>query len=483
MKSSGNAVNPVNFLINPSVAKAVFANHELILTNDKDSDSDSESDHSASSAERPAVPENVDTRTSVKKGKGECLLVYANLRKPTKPTVLLHHSLTNANGETWSRQRYCVSRAFNVDKFLRETCASYAAGKTIEIILEASKKQASSFRRFLLPWRKEGKSVLRKGRGLDVRILAREVAIHTMSRMVLGSIHGANDELIDSLRDMVTETLQPKRNEEQNLETMKSVEKIDLSVRSAIEAVSKEIDMGRNEGDCLVSRLLFYERNEQPGKYLTRDEVVGNSHSALLAGIQTICTTIAGAISHLAENPQMQTNLKVGYISGKDIVKETLRILPPVAGLPRIPIDCDLVFEHSSMRSNSENTVNSSKCFVAKDQLLVVDLLAFAHSQPSGMIENQSYVTLDSLKFDPSLKCKSQAQPWGIGKRKCPAGIISVECISAVLEGLATGGVTWTFTDTKDCVGLERCGGWMGSISYCPTLCYDSPIFVNFTVH
>eukprot|EP00957_Ditylum_brightwellii_P200144 15258059-Ditylum_brightwellii.AAC.1 len=209
-----------------------------------------------------------------------------------------------------------------------------------------------------------------------------------------------------------------------------------------------------------------------------------------MAGTQTVCTTIVGAMLHLAEDARMQEHLKQGNIAGKDIVKETLRILPPVAGLPRLPTECDLELEYctAKMSSSSERAEVIQKCPIPKNHLIVVDLVAFAHSQQQQPIkedikEQQSHlIQQDTLKFDPLQKCKSEAQPWGIGRRKCPAGIISVECISEVLEAMAKGGITWTFQDAKDCVGLEHCGGWMQSISYCPTLCYSLPIYLEFTV-
>jgi len=421
----------------------------------------------------------------------------ANLKKPTKPTKLLHHALTNSNGATWTRQRYCVSRAFSVDKTLRASCATYAVEKTMEIIYEANRLTSTTAGFGCTPFSCMSRTARRKTRGqlvtrirrrtigVDVRNLAREVAILTMSRMVLGSRRGSNGIVLDSLREMVDDTLEPRRDEKYSKETMMKVERLDVVVREIIDEISNDLDGDSGQdGDCLARRLLSHEKIAKTDKYLTRDEVVGNSHSALLAGVQTICTTIAGALLHLAENPQMQHDLKEGNISGKDIVKETLRILPPVAGLPRIPTECDVELEDPTIRSNTKSSASVRKCPIPKDQLMVVDLLAFAHAQP---FENDHETTIGSmsnalptLKFDPTQKIKSQAQPWGIGKRKCPAGIISVECISSVIESLAKGGVTWTFIDRKDCVGLENSEGWMKSVSYRPTLSYASPIFINF---
>ena len=143
-------------------------------------------------------------------------------------------------------------------------------------------------------------------------------------------------------------TLQPRRDEEHSKESALVVEKLDRAVRETIERIVRDAkdDVDRRYS-CLAERLLLYNKqmqseNNNGDYYLTFDEVVGNVHSAMLAGVQTISTTLAGALLHLAERPQLQTELKEGSLLGKDVANETLRILPPVAGLPRKPMDCDL---------------------------------------------------------------------------------------------------------------------------------------------
>ena len=115
--ASHGASTPI-FLIDPSIANSVLSHHELtVIENDSDSDSSSP----------------VHTH----------IAYNANLQKPTKPTKLLRHALTNANGDTWIRQRYCVSRAFVADKALRASCATYAVEKTMEYIFQANKSTSN----------------------------------------------------------------------------------------------------------------------------------------------------------------------------------------------------------------------------------------------------------------------------------------------------------------------------------------------------
>ena len=321
---------PIHFLIDPSIAKSVLSKHELVAP--------------------AAVAKNISN---------------ANLHKPTKPTKFLQHALTSANGTAWTRQRHCVARAFAVDRHLRASCASHAVDTMMHHIdmmildLQCNKEKGKEnenenekrwkWKLACPSWTNKLKLKERmykrkkKRRGMDVRCLAREVAISTMARMVLGnsSKHGSNINIIDLLRDTVDDTLQPKRDVDvrtMNADADADADALDLdaAVRKCMHEIADEIadeckalaarasDTGsnlgsnhsgsesdseenahqyrkRDENDCLARRLLFYEhKNEDTHTgtnmsneyYLTRDEVVGNAHSALRAGIQTICKCV-----------------------------------------------------------------------------------------------------------------------------------------------------------------------------------------------
>ena len=438
----------IQFIIDPVAAKHALMKHELVTGNYEDLSDDETSDCPA----------------------GPC--TYANLYKPTKPTTLLTNALTNANGDAWFRQRYCVSRAFAVAKSLRVNCGTYAAEKMMEMIQQS---QSSTRCNFFGVGRRNNDIISTST--LDVRYLAREVAVVAMLRMVFGATYGKQHEMIDGLRGMILDSLEPVRNDDKVVEARNKAMFLDGLVRGAIEAIALENDfnIGRN---CLAKRLLEFERDEKE-YYLTRDEVVSNAHSALLAGTQTICTTIAGALAHLAQAPDLQRDLKTGSFSGRDIVMETLRILPPVAGLPRYPNESTLEVP----TGEKEDVIFNSRCPIEKGQMLIVDLLAFAHSQPTtdenGSVFAKSQFA--SLKFEPRKGKHSEDQPWGIGKRKCPAGIISVECISIIFEYISSRNVTWEFAQPKkDVVDDASCGGWIDSIRYCPTLQFSREIRIKF---
>ena len=61
-------------------------------------------------------------------------------------------------------------------------------------------------------------------------------------------------------------------------------------------------------------------------------------------------------------------------------------------------------------------------CPIRKGNVVVVDLLAFAHMQPQEDVAGGSANAANdindfgTLKFDPKKKHKTEAKPWGMGK-------------------------------------------------------------------
>lgn len=417
----------ISFVIDSNVAKRILEEHEL---KSYDSDEDPAGDNQ-----------------------------YANLHKPSKPTKLLDCALTIVNGDIWKRQRYCISRAFAVPKKIREKWSIFAAKKFLDLLskdqlsnshINVGKKKLFSFC-----------SMKYKKKGVDIRKVSKEVAVCTLLVAVLGEECGRRKDLIDGFGLMFLDNLEPRRDEESSLETKQIVTHIDTLIRCFVDNVASTPD--QLEDDCLLQRLLRFEI-ENPSdddNYLTRDEIVSNVFSALLAGSQTICTTITGVFCFLASRNDLQLDLRMGKLTPKDVVQETLRIFPPVAGLPRFAADCELKMTKNDITTEFE-----------KSQVFIIDLLAFAHSGCN-----------ESLEFRPEETKDSQAQPWGIGKRKCPAGIISLECISKVLSSISDE-YTWTFlnekTHLKDRNGN---GGWIEDIQYRPTLQFPRELRLQFSRH
>ena len=130
----------------------------------------------------------------------------------------------------------------------------------------------------------------------------------------------------------------------------------------------------------------------------------------------------------------------------------------------------------------------AKSCTIKKGDLIVIDLLAFAHAHVSTNDEGElagnadRTTVISTLQFDPKKKHETEAAPWGIGKRRCPAGIISMECISKVIEAIAKRDITWSFAKPRDRVigHQQNSTGWLELISYRPTLTYSTPLLLCF---
>jgi hypothetical protein len=168
-----------------------------------------------------------------------------------------------------------------------------------------------------------------------------------------------------------------------------------------------------------------------------------------------------------------------------------------VAGLPRYSKDLTI-----EICSGQEDTIRNDdaegndaernlKYNIQKGQMIVIDLVAFAHAHP--VCENitdepllgETSKNSSSFQFEPGMNKSRKAEhyPWGLGKRKCPAGVISVDCISFLLETLLIDQkCTWELASNKSSshckFGRDDIVGWMESISYQPTLHFDVPIYI-----
>jgi cytochrome P450 len=167
------------------------------------------------------------------------------------------------------------------------------------------------------------------------------------------------------------------------------------------------------------------------------DVALDNAHRALLAGAQTIAATLCAALAFIAAHPSQSLDARAA-------VRETLRILPPVATLPR--------------RVETRVDVGGG---VARGAWVVGDLVACAHGDDAA-----------SLRYDPARQADGDAAPWGLGPRVCPAGQLSTACVAAALEALAAR-ATWRLArPARDGVGSDGTCGFLEPLVYARTLAF-----------
>jgi len=210
----------------------------------------------------------------------------------------------------------------------------------------------------------------------------------------------------------------------------------------ALPAEGKRVDAAlRAAGD---GGLLAALRQECAAAGFDDGVAVDNAHRALLAGAQTIAATLCAALAFIAAHPpQSQKNL-----DARAAVRETLRILPPVATLPR--------------RVETRVDVGGG---IARGAWVVGDLVACAHGGDAM-----------SLRYDPAARrSNGDAAPWGVGPRACPAGQLSTACVAAALEALDAR-ATWRLARKRDGVGPDGTCGFLEPLVYARTLAFPRPV-------
>ena len=210
----------------------------------------------------------------------------------------------------------------------------------------------------------------------------------------------------------------------------------------ALPAEGKRVDAAlRAAGD---GGLLAALRQECAAAGFDDGVAVDNAHRALLAGAQTIAATLCAALAFIAAHPpQSQKNL-----DARAAVRETLRILPPVATLPR----------------RVETRVELGGGGVARGAWVVGDLVACAHGGDAA-----------SLRYDPGRSADGDAAPWGVGPRACPAGQLSTACVAAALEALDAR-ATWRLARKRDGVGPDGTCRFLEPLVYARTLAFPRPV-------
>ena len=169
---------------------------------------------------------------------------------------------------------------------------------------------------------------------------------------------------------------------------------------------------------------------------------VDNAHRALLAGAQTIAATLCAALAFVAAHPPQKS------LDARAAVRETLRILPPVATLPR--------------RVETRVDVGGG---IARGAWVVGDLVACAHGGDAT-----------SLRYDPGRSADGDAAPWGVGPRACPAGQLSTACVAAALEALDARAAWRLARPKRDGVGPDGTCRFLEPLVYARTLAFPRPV-------
>ena len=299
-------------------------------------------------------------------------------------------ALTAVNGDAWRAQRPLVARALSgaPSRTSRAAAVGVAAAMMGEI------------------------------RGT---VDAREIGLRVGTACVVAAMVGRRDA---TLEGAVAVIFAPSLARARYRATPAEGERVDSALRAA-------------GGGGLLEAL----RQECAGAGFDSDVALDNAHRALLAGAQTIAATLCAALAFIAAHPSQSLDARAA-------VRETLRILPPVATLPR--------------RVETRVDVGGG---VARGAWVVGDLVACAHGGDAA-----------SLRYDPARHSDGDAAPWGIGPRVCPAGQLSTACVTAALEALAAR-ATWRLArPARDGLGSDGTCGFLEPLVYARTLAFPRPV-------
>ena len=240
-----------------------------------------------------------------------------------KRASLLSSSLTQSDGEDWQRQRPAVVAAIGGGITIQQKRHSCAAMQAADLAdnLAANHEGVPDVMDFSL------------------RIAARGI---------VASVAGSSDDLIDRDKVQRLETLlvqfQKASRKRANYDAVlaRSLEhELKLAINDVFDHYLSHSNQDSTNSNALLDRLL--QRKE-----LSKEEVLANVNSCLLAGVETTSILLGCALLRLANRPLVKqaTRREILDIQSQGettkrsklvlaIMKETLRIHPPVMGLPR----------------------------------------------------------------------------------------------------------------------------------------------------
>jgi cytochrome P450 len=256
---------------------------------------------------------------------GAGLLIKADFSK--KRMSLLSHSLTQADGVDWNRQRPAVLAAIGGGIAVSANRHKQAARQAAELALELIDSDCLD----------------------DVM----DIALRVAARGIVAAVAGSTEEITSKARKLeeilVSFQKYSRRNQHVNIELVASLEE-DLrhSVEDLVEHYVQKMSSGSSEDEftALLCRLL----NQ---KALSRQEVTANTHSCLLAGVETTSLLIGAALLRLCSRPTLRDAardeiLTIASTPGQKrrsrlvgaIMTETLRVHPPVTSRWERPSQC-----------------------------------------------------------------------------------------------------------------------------------------------
>ena len=279
-RSSG--AHPTRMLFCPSVGKDLLSQYEdCRRSHHKDNDdSDSESGNDDNDDDQAKPYSNSHSTT-----------ITTKLHKPVKPNRLLQHALTNANGDAWRRQRPLVQRALGDAAVTKKVAVPAAITAALHLLPKKDHADEATTTTVV---------------EIEVRQFSLKVASASMIAAVFGktSLEPKQQlQLETAIYGLFCSTLLPIRGDAEKAAALNG------PLQDILQQFADRMKASDQQpccDPCLAFNLLKQEEHNNTVKTketLSRDEVISNCHSALLAGTQTIATTLAGCLLHFSKLP------------------------------------------------------------------------------------------------------------------------------------------------------------------------------------
>ena len=334
---------------------------------------------------------------------------------------LLRHGLTNAPpGAEWRRQRSACEKALGSVGRLARLADAFAVAAARDAVAALSPAGTGS-------------------REVDLKPVIYASAARIMTLLVVGEAHAGTvaDALLDVWRCGRVAVGEMDRG---TAATAARRLRVAVSAAAAASAARDEVTDSNSCPPNAPIETLLVELIRQPE--LTYADAESNAHSFILAGFETIAVVTLFALLHLAHDHACQSACvaDAADVSQSEsspfvraVIKETLRLYPPVLSLPRVVLDprglkAPAAVGVKKVPPGARMTV----CSAAASFLRWPDAHRWV---PARHLKTPDEGGSDTIVHGAGEEAKRPTiLAFGVGPRRCPAGSLATRVAKKIVE-------------------------------------------------
>lgn len=349
---------------------------------------------------------------------------------------------TAQNGDNSKRQRkillYSIKNRQQHAVFINSNCS-----RLIQTVLERMRETPSN--------------------SLDIFPIVQNITLHLIINILFGETSTITNAIVDSFFpywDLVRQNKHILTNEQRNqreLELQKMVQNVRVSFENAIthrrqfNTIVENVENSRGNEcvlDKLIEKTIFHDdvNNKDATTNLSHEELVHNLHNFITAAFETTAHTFALTVYHISKHPQYQKSFLLqnnnfshndkhgNSTSVKFIIKESLRLTPPVVQIDRTskyhstiggvtcPFRTTLVIDIAALHLSKSHWGNDAHVFnpCRWNQLVSIE--------DGNMNEANSHASADE-RVDAS----DRWIPFGAGSKSCLGQGLALQIVEVLL--------------------------------------------------